>query len=96
MAETVALAVLENLVHLTKEDFPTGYIVVAAVVPTTARLGVPAGAAHVVAAVTPITASVTVPAGAATRWQGRPSRLHDRLRYTRTGDNHWRIDRLSP
>ena len=29
-------------------------------------------------------------------WQGRPSRLHDRLRYTRTGDNHWRIDRLSP
>lgn len=28
-------------------------------------------------------------------WQGRPSRLHDRLRYTRTGDS-WRIDRLSP
>ena len=33
MAETVSLAVLENLVHLTKEDFPTGYIVVAAIVP---------------------------------------------------------------
>ncbi len=29
-------------------------------------------------------------------WQGRPSRLHDRLRYTRTGAATWRIDRLSP
>jgi len=29
-------------------------------------------------------------------WQGRPSRLHDRLRYTRTGEASWRIDRLSP
>src|SRR4051794_25681130 len=29
-------------------------------------------------------------------WQGRPSRLHDRLRYTRTGPACWRIDRLSP
>lgn len=29
-------------------------------------------------------------------WQGRPSRLHDRLRYTRTADAQWRIDRLSP
>ncbi|MDB5328846.1 MAG: Pyridoxine/pyridoxamine 5-phosphate oxidase [Phycisphaerales bacterium] len=28
-------------------------------------------------------------------WQGRPSRLHDRLRYTRDGDG-WKIDRLSP
>lgn len=29
-------------------------------------------------------------------WQGRPSRLHDRLRYTRVGDRAWRIERLSP
>lgn len=28
-------------------------------------------------------------------WQGRQSRLHDRLRYTRTGDT-WKIERLSP
>lgn len=29
-------------------------------------------------------------------WQGRPSRLHDRLRYTRLPEGGWRIDRLSP
>ncbi len=28
-------------------------------------------------------------------WQGRPDRLHDRLRYTRSGDG-WEIDRLAP
>jgi pyridoxamine 5'-phosphate oxidase len=28
-------------------------------------------------------------------WQGRPSRLHDRLRYRRAGER-WTIDRLSP
>jgi pyridoxamine 5'-phosphate oxidase len=28
-------------------------------------------------------------------WQGRPSRLHDRLQYVRDGDG-WRIARLSP
>lgn len=29
-------------------------------------------------------------------WQGRPSRLHDRLRYTRLDDGTWKIERLSP
>jgi pyridoxamine 5'-phosphate oxidase len=29
-------------------------------------------------------------------WQGRPSRLHDRLRYTRISEGHWRMERLSP
>ena len=29
-------------------------------------------------------------------WSGRPSRLHDRLRYTRQPDNGWRIERISP
>ena len=29
-------------------------------------------------------------------WQGRPSRLHDRLRYTRQPDGSWIIERLSP
>lgn len=29
-------------------------------------------------------------------WQGRPSRLHDRLRYTRAADGSWRRERLSP
>lgn len=29
-------------------------------------------------------------------WQGRPSRLHDRLRYGRQDDGSWRIERLSP
>ncbi|PPE74831.1 pyridoxamine 5'-phosphate oxidase [Solimonas fluminis] len=29
-------------------------------------------------------------------WQGRRGRLHDRLRYTRSGANEWRIERLEP
>lgn len=28
-------------------------------------------------------------------WQGRPSRLHDRILYTRT-ENNWKIERLAP
>ncbi|MCG8428383.1 MAG: pyridoxamine 5'-phosphate oxidase [Chromatiales bacterium] len=29
-------------------------------------------------------------------WQGRENRLHDRFRYTKTDNNDWQIDRLSP
>jgi pyridoxamine 5'-phosphate oxidase len=29
-------------------------------------------------------------------WQGRPSRLHDRLRYTRRGQSEWLVERLAP
>ena len=29
-------------------------------------------------------------------WQGRPSRLHDRLRYTRKAQSSWLVERLSP
>ncbi len=29
-------------------------------------------------------------------WQGRPSRLHDRICYRRDQDGTWRIDRLAP
>ncbi len=29
-------------------------------------------------------------------WQGRPHRLHDRLRYRRTPEGPWRIERLAP
>lgn len=29
-------------------------------------------------------------------WQGRPSRLHDRLRYQLQADASWQIDRLAP
>ena len=28
-------------------------------------------------------------------WQGRPNRLHDRVLYTRAGDN-WKLERLAP
>ncbi|KAK4542090.1 hypothetical protein LTR36_007121 [Oleoguttula mirabilis] len=29
-------------------------------------------------------------------WQGRPSRLHDRFRYTKAEGGEWKVDRLSP
>ena len=29
-------------------------------------------------------------------WQGRPSRLHDRLQYTLQGEANWKIERLAP
>ena len=29
-------------------------------------------------------------------WQGRPSRLHDRFRYTKNESGNWQIDRLAP
>lgn len=29
-------------------------------------------------------------------WQGRPSRLHDRILYTTVGDHSWKIERLAP
>jgi pyridoxamine 5'-phosphate oxidase len=29
-------------------------------------------------------------------WQGRPSRLHDRFRYTKRSDESWQLDRLGP
>lgn len=29
-------------------------------------------------------------------WQGRPSRLHDRLRYRRSDDQRWTLERLAP
>jgi pyridoxamine 5'-phosphate oxidase len=29
-------------------------------------------------------------------WQGRPDRLHDRIRYRRAGEGSWLIERLSP
>jgi pyridoxamine 5'-phosphate oxidase len=29
-------------------------------------------------------------------WQGRESRLHDRLRYKKIGDGKWQLNRLSP
>ena len=33
MADSISLAVLENLVHLNREDFPVGYVVIGAVIP---------------------------------------------------------------
>ena len=33
MASSIPLAVLENLVHMSRQDFPTGYVLVSAVIP---------------------------------------------------------------
>jgi RES domain-containing protein len=33
MAESISLAVLENLVHMLREDFPVGYVSVSALIP---------------------------------------------------------------
>lgn len=33
MAQSISLAVLENLVHMSKEDFPVGYVTVCALIP---------------------------------------------------------------
>src|SRR5277367_3014414 len=38
MAQSVALAVLENLVHMSRQDYPTGYVVVTATVPNHVRM----------------------------------------------------------
>jgi RES domain-containing protein len=38
MAQTVALAVLENLVHMSRQDYPIGYVVVAPTVPDHVRI----------------------------------------------------------
>lgn len=29
-------------------------------------------------------------------WQGRPSRLHDRIQYTKEANGNWKIERLAP
>lgn len=29
-------------------------------------------------------------------WQGRPSRLHDRFRFTRTNEENWQVKRIAP
>jgi RES domain-containing protein len=33
MAESIALSVLENLVHMTRQDFPVGYVCIEALIP---------------------------------------------------------------
>lgn len=29
-------------------------------------------------------------------WQGRPNRLHDRIRYSQSSESNWKIERLAP
>jgi RES domain-containing protein len=41
MAQSISLAVLENLVHMSRRDFPTGYVAVAAVIPNVVDVGIP-------------------------------------------------------
>ncbi len=41
MAENTALAVLENLVHLSRQDFPIGYVRVGAIIPDTVKILTP-------------------------------------------------------
>lgn len=41
MADSVALAVLENLVHMRRDDFPVGYVVIGAVIPNGVRVLAP-------------------------------------------------------
>ena len=38
MAQSVSLAVLENLVHMSRKDFPTGYVVAGAAIPDTLEI----------------------------------------------------------
>ncbi len=38
MAESVSLAVVENLVHMTREDFPLGYVALSALIPDSVRI----------------------------------------------------------
>ena len=38
MAQSVALAVLENLVHMSRQDYPTGYVIVAATIQDHVRI----------------------------------------------------------
>jgi RES domain-containing protein len=38
MAESISLAVLENLVHMNKVDFPAGYVCVSAIIPNHVRV----------------------------------------------------------
>jgi len=38
MAQSISLAVLENLVHMSKEDFPVGYVTVSALIPEELRI----------------------------------------------------------
>lgn len=38
MAQSIALAVLENLVHMSRQDYPTGYVIVEVIIPDHVRV----------------------------------------------------------